>query len=265
MPQNPLKPAYAPEEPKPQPHAAPSDSWSSFDGGILRIGHDGDGFSFDNEGPAHDVLLHPFRLSDRLVTNREWLEFMADDAYAKATLWLSDGWGTVNREGWRAPMYWLKRDDQWHQMTLHGLKPVDLDAPVCHVSYYEADAFARWAGKRLPSEAEWEIAARGLPLAGNTVVTGQLRPLPAGHAASGARQMIGDVWEWTSSPYVAYPGFKPEAGAVGEYNGKFMINQMVLRGGSCVTAEGHIRATYRNFFYPQLRWQFMGLRLAEDA
>lgn len=263
--QNPLKPAYALAEPKYLPHVAADDKWSSFDGGIHRIGHEGDGFCFDNEGPAHDVLLRPFRLSDRLVTNREWLEFMADDAYGTATLWLSDGWSTVNREGWRAPMYWLKRDDQWHQMTLHGLKPVDPDTPVCHVSYYEADAFARWAGKRLPSEAEWEIAARGLPLTGNTVGTGQLRPLSAGHAGSGPRQMIGDLWEWTASPYVAYPGFKPEAGAVGEYNGKFMVNQMVLRGGSCVTAEGHIRATYRNFFYPHHRWQFMGLRLAEDA
>ncbi|MBA5779096.1 ergothioneine biosynthesis protein EgtB [Stappia sp. F7233] len=263
--QNPLKPAYALEAPRSAPHAAPADTWSSFDGGIRRIGHEGGGFFYDNEGPAHEVLQRPFKLADRLVTNREWLAFMEDGGYETATLWLADGWGTVNREGWRAPLYWLKRDGAWHQMSLHGLRPIELDAPVCHVSYYEADAFARFAGKRLPLESEWEVAAAGLPLKGNTVGTGELRPLVAGHASSGPRQMIGDVWEWTASPYVAYPGFKPAAGAVGEYNGKFMVNQLVLRGGSCATPEGHIRATYRNFFYPHHRWQFMGLRLAEDA
>lgn len=263
--QNPLKPAYATDGPKSSPRATDGDTWSAHDGGIVRIGHEGTGFAFDNEGPAHEVLLRPFRLADRLVTNREWLAFMADGGYATATLWLSDGWATVKRAGWRAPLYWQERDGAWLQMSLHGLTPIDPDAPVCHISYYEADAFARWAGKRLPGEAEWETAARALPTRGNMAGSGYLRPLPAAHAAGGEKQMFGDVWEWTASPYAAYPGFTPVAGAVGEYNGKFMINQMVLRGGSCATPEGHVRHTYRNFFYPQHRWQFMGLRLAEDA
>ncbi|MXN65774.1 ergothioneine biosynthesis protein EgtB [Stappia sp. GBMRC 2046] len=263
--QNPLYPSYSVTEPKTAPHEATGDTWSSFDGGIRRVGHDGAGFFYDNEGPAHDALIRPFRLADRLVTNRDWLEFMADGAYSIATLWLSDGWASVNREGWRAPLYWREREDGWHQMSLYGLRPIDPDAPVCHVSYYEAEAFARWAGKRLPTETEWEVATEGLSPRGNTVGTGALRALPAGHPLGGERQMFGDLWEWTASAYSPYPGFRPAEGAVGEYNGKFMISQMVLRGGSCATPEGHIRATYRNFFYPHHRWQFMGLRLAEDA
>ena len=211
------------------------------------------------------MLVQPFRLASRAVTNREWLEFMADGGYRTAPLWLSDGWATVNREGWQAPLYWEQREGAWWSMTLHGLRPVEDDAPVCHVSYFEADAFARWAGRRLPSEAEWEIAATPLPLAGNTLGSGALRPLAAQAGGRGPAQMFGDVWEWTSSAYGAYPGFRPAEGAVGEYNGKFMCSQYVLRGGSCVTPEGHLRRTYRNFFYPHQRWQFLGLRLAEDA
>jgi ergothioneine biosynthesis protein EgtB len=266
--QSPLKPAFAAAVPPAPPRAAGpagTDGWSEHEGGIRRIGHAGAGFAFDNEGPAHDALLHPFRIAGRLVTNGEWQAFMADGGYATATLWLSDGWATVNDQGWRAPLYWEERDGTWHQMSLHGLQPVDETAPVCHVSYYEADAYARWAGKRLPTEQEWEVASAGLPTDGNLAGTGQLRPLPAGSPQSGANQMFGDVWEWTASPYSPYPGFQPVAGAVGEYNGKFMCNQFVLRGGSCATPDGHVRATYRNFFYPHQRWQFSGLRLAEDA
>jgi ergothioneine biosynthesis protein EgtB len=211
------------------------------------------------------VLIHPFRLADRLVTNAEWLEFMRDDGYDNAALWLADGWTTLNREGWRAPNYWESRDGEWQQMSLRGLEPVDPSAPVCHVSYYEADAFARWAGKRLPTEFEWEIAAAGLPVAGNTLGSGELRPQAAPPRCDTPRQMFGDVWEWTQSAYLPYPGYRSPVGALGEYNGKFMVSQQVLRGASCVTPDGHSRATYRNFFYPQQRWQFMGLRLAEDV
>lgn len=264
--QNPLLPAYREGGPPPPgPREAAAESWSSFEGGIVRVGHEGKGFAYDNEGPAHEVLLRPFRLADRLVTNGDWLEFIGDGGYETATLWLSDGWTRVNEEGWRAPLYWRLEDGGRRQMSLWGLREIEADAPVCHVSYYEADAFARWAGKRLASEFEWELAARDLAPEGNLAGSGELRPVPAGHAASGPRQMFGDVWEWTASPYGAYPGFAPAEGAVGEYNGKFMCNQFVLRGGSCATPERHVRATYRNFFYPHQRWQFMGLRLAEDG
>ena len=263
--QNPLNPAYAQGTPKSGPQGAAEADWRGFDGGIVRVGHEKTGFAYDNEGPAHDALVRPFRLSDRLVTNGEWLEFMEDGGYGTATLWLSDGWATVKAEGWRAPGYWRERDGEWRQKSLWGLQPVEDAAPVCHVSYYEADAFAHWAGKRLATEFEWELASADLPETGNTVGTGQLRPLPAGHPDGGARQMFGDLWEWTSSPYAPYPGFKPAQGAIGEYNGKFMCNQMVLRGGSCTTPDGHVRRSYRNFFYPHQRWQFMGLRLAEDG
>ena len=276
---NPTKPAYAPYRPAAKATPAPLD-WIAFEGGVDRIGHSGNGFAFDNEGPRHDVLLRPFRLATRAVTVAEWLDFMADGGYRRPECWLSDGWATVQREGWQAPGYWERRDDAWHSMTLAGLRPLEPEAPVCHVSFYEADAFARWAGKRLPTEAEWEVAAAALQPGGNTCGSGLLRPMPAtagegmpatagegmpATAGEGPRQMFGDVWEWTQSPYGPYPGFVPPAGTVGEYNGKFMCNQMVLRGGSCVTPDGHVRATYRNFFYPQQRWQFSGLRLAEDA
>ena len=219
----------------------------------------------DNEGPRHEILLRPFALADRLVSNGEWLAFIEDGGYATASLWLADGWSLVQREGWTAPLYWEERDGHWLAMGLDGLAAIDRAAPVCHISYYEADAFARWAGKRLPTEFEWEIAAAPLPVRGNLAGTKALRPLPAGAQETGApRQMFGDVWEWTQSAYAPYPRYRPPAGAIGEYNGKFMCNQMVLRGGSCVTPDLHPRATYRNFFYPHQRWQFMGLRLAED-
>ena len=232
-----------------------------FEGGIVEVGHAGDSFAFDNEGPRHEVLLQPFALANRLVTNADWLEFMTAGGYREPKYWLSDGWQCVVANGWQAPLYWEARDRQWHSMTLSGLQTIDPDAPVAHVSFYEADAFARWRGKRLPTESEWEHAASKLnPLEGNFRESGYLCPV-----ASGSSQMFGDVWEWTTSAYAPYPGFRPAEGAVGEYNGKFMINQMVLRGGSCVTPRGHVRASYRNFFYPQQRWQFSGLRLADDA
>jgi ergothioneine biosynthesis protein EgtB len=262
--QQPGWPAYAPEpqcetREDPRPPA-----WVPFPGGIVRIGADDGGFGFDNEGPRHAVLLQPYALADRLVTNGEWLSFMADEGYSRPEFWLSDGLAAVRAEGWRAPLYWTQREGAWLQMGLHGLQPVDPDAPVVHVSLYEADAFARWAGARLPTEAEWEHAAAGLPVRGNLLEAGRLRPEPADDAP-GLRQMFGDVWEWTSSAYAPYPGFRPAAGAVGEYNGKFMINQAVLRGGSCLTPADHIRASYRNFFQPWQRWQFSGVRLARDA
>jgi ergothioneine biosynthesis protein EgtB len=262
---NPLRPAYR----NPRPRAAALDlsepGWIDYPGGIRRAGHDGEGFAWDNEAPRHDVLIHPFRLADRLVTNGEWLAFMEDGGYRTASLWLADGWATVNRDGWDAPLYWEQRDGQWHAMSLEGLLPVDRAAPVAHVSYFEADAFARWAGKRLPTEFEWEVAAQDLPVTGNSLATKALRPLPAEHDSGGKpRQMFGDVWEWTQSAYLPYPGYRPPAGALGEYNGKFMVSQQVMRGGSCATPPGHTRPTYRNFFYPQQRWQFMGLRLASE-
>jgi ergothioneine biosynthesis protein EgtB len=209
--------------------------------GIHMIGHDGEGFCFDNECPAHQVLLQPVRLARALVTNGEWLEFMAEGGYATPGRWLSDGWATVEAEGWNAPGYWQNVDGAWFSMTLGGLRPVDPASPVCHISYYEADAFARWAGKHLPSEAEWEVAAK----------------------AGGLEDAFGVVWQWTRSAYSPYPGYVAMPGALGEYNGKFMVNQMVLRGSSLATPAGHSRATYRNFFYPSARWQFSGLRLAE--
>jgi ergothioneine biosynthesis protein EgtB len=265
---NPLKPAYRTRRPRaaqPSSGEVASLGWVEFPGGIRQVGHDGEGYAWDNETPRHDVLIHPFRLADRLVTNGEWLEFMADGGYRTASLWLSDGWGTVNREDWEAPLYWVERDGAWLAMSLEGLQPVDRAAPVAHVSYYEADAFGRWAGKRLPTEFEWEVAAQSLPQTGNSLATRALRPLPVAEPSEGKpRQMFGDVWEWTGSAYLPYPGYRPLAGALGEYNGKFMVSQQVLRGGSCATPAGHTRATYRNFFYPHQRWQFMGLRLASE-
>jgi ergothioneine biosynthesis protein EgtB len=262
---NPLRPAYRPRRPRAARAEPEALRWIDYAGGIRKVGHDGDGFAWDNEAPRHDVLIHPFRLADRLVTNGEWLEFMEDGGYRTASLWLADGWTTINREGWTSPLYWEQRDGQWLVMSLEGLQPVERAAPVAHVSYYEADAFARWAGKRLPTEFEWEVAAEGLPITGNSLATRALRPVSAEPAADGKpRQMFGDVWEWTQSAYLPYPGYRPHPGALGEYNGKFMVSQQVLRGGSCATPPGHTRATYRNFFYPHQRWQFMGLRLASE-
>jgi ergothioneine biosynthesis protein EgtB len=264
---NPLYRAYHQHQTIVPRSTASNDEWFSYPAGLYEIGHSGDGFAFDNEGPRHRVYLPPFRLATRPVSNSDWQAFISDGGYRRPELWLSDGWATAQADGWRAPLYWIAKAGETLAMTLAGPQPIDPAAPVCHVSYYEADAFARWAGKRLPTEAEWEVAARVLPPQGNTLGTGALRPLPpsTGDTSAGPQQMFGDVWEWTSSPYVPYPGYRPPAGAVGEYNGKFMCNQMVLRGGSCVTPDHHVRASYRNFFYPHQRWQFSGLRLAEDA
>ena len=263
---NPLRPAYRPRQGDANSATPEAIRWLEFAGGIAKIGHDGKGYAWDNEMPRHDALVQPFRLADRLVTNAEWLEFMADGGYRAASLWLADGWGLLNREGWQAPLYWHEHDGTWLAMSLNGLNAIEPAAPVAHVSYYEADAFARWAGKRLPTEFEWELAAQGLPIAGNTLATKALRPLPADGSAGDGKpcQMFGDAWEWTQSAYLPYPGYRPLAGALGEYNGKFMVSQQVLRGGSCATPAGHTRASYRNFFYPHQRWQFMGLRLASE-
>ncbi len=264
---NPLRPAYRLPQAKPEAVVAPSaPNWVGFDGGIHAIGHAGTGFSYDNEGPRHEVLLRAFRLADRCVTNGDWLAFMEDGGYRDPLQWLADGWTTVKTRGWEAPGYWENRDGIWHQMTLEGLLPVDHHAPVSHVSYFEANAFARWAGKRLPTEFEWEVASAGTALDGNDLSTNALRPLPAKPAGEGRlSQLFGDVWEWTASAYQPYPGYRAAPGGIGEYNGKFMVSQQVLRGGSCATPGGHVRSTYRNFFFPHQRWQFMGLRLAEDA
>jgi ergothioneine biosynthesis protein EgtB len=228
--------------------------------GVVELGHAGEGFHFDNEGPRHRVFLEPHAIADRPVNNGEFLEFVRDGGYRRPSLWLSDGWATVQARGWERPLYW--HEDLATEFTLAGDCPLDPQAPVSHLSYYEADAFARWAGARLPTEAEWERFAADRPLQGNLCDSGVLHPRSLG--GSGVRQLFGDVWEWTASAYAAYPGYRPAPGAVGEYNGKFMCNQLVLRGGSCVTPAGHLRPTYRNFFYPDARWQFSGCRLARD-
>jgi ergothioneine biosynthesis protein EgtB len=249
--------------------SVPSVEWISFAGGIHQVGHAGEDFAFDNEGPRHEVLLQPFQLASRLVTNGEYLEFMRGGGYQKPELWLSDGWDAVRAQGWNSPLYWERSDDHgpWLELTFAGMQELDLSAPVCHVSYYEADAFARWSGARLPREEEWEVAAAQVPESpkGALQEDRAFHPQPARGTGlqHGLQQMFGDVWEWTSSWYVGYPGFEPAPGLVGEYNGKFMCNQLVLRGGSCATPASHIRATYRNFFPPQARWQFMGIRLAK--
>ncbi len=260
---NPLAPVYVPTRPMPMQHAAPVRGWLAFGGGVHEIGYADRGFCFDNEQPRHKAWLDEFQIATTLVTNREWLAFMADGGYTTPTLWLSDGWQAVQVERWQAPLYWRASDGGWSEYTLGGTRPVHPDAPVAHVSYYEADAFARWAGKRLPSEAEWEVAAASVRCEGNFLESGTFHPQPAS-SAPGLLQMFGDVWEWTQSPYTPYPGFRAADGALGEYNGKFMANQVVLRGGSCATPRTHIRAEYRNFFPPSARWQFSGLRLAED-
>jgi ergothioneine biosynthesis protein EgtB len=255
----PLRPGRT-SQPRPVSSSVPL-QWIYFEGGIHKIGHSGAGFAFDNEGPRHEVLLRLFRLGSRLVTNSEYVQFMNDGGYRRPELWLSDGWDTVCAQGWRSPLYWDEENGRWFEFTLAGMKELDPEGPVCHVSYYEADAYARWSGARLPREEEWEIAAAQSPSSGTLLETGHLHPEPA--CGNGLQQMFGDVWEWTSSAYAAYPGFEPVAGAVGEYNGKFMCNQFVLRGGSCATPSSHIRATYRNFFPPHARWQFTGIRLAK--
>lgn len=269
---NPLRPAYAPLAQGSSSTVTPP-GWIQYEGGRVRIGHEQTGFSFDNESPAHDMLLRPFHLADRLVTQGEYLAFILDGGYQRADLWLSLGWDRVCAEQWQAPLYWEEQGNDWQIYTLRGMQAPDPQAPVAHVSYYEADAYARWARARLPREAEWEHAARqmrtgsGLTTA-NLLENGQLHPVAAVSRpapVTDPAQMFGDTWEWTCSAYDAYPGYAPPAGAVGEYNGKFMCNQYVLRGGSCVTPASHIRATYRNFFPPEARWQFSGIRLARDA
>ena len=303
---NPLLPAYRPPAPadpgtraSPQGPALPPMTrpmtFVAFDGGVHAIGAPGEhgdrpdagSFCFDNELPRHRILLEPYALADRLVTSGEYLEFIRDGGYRRATLWLSDGWQAVTQQGWNRPLYWSESLDA--EFTLAGLRDLDSAAPVSHLSYYEADAFARWAGARLPTEAEWELAAARQPVQGNLLDAGALHPLPAppprridhrphpqsaspsspkpalGSDQKSLNQLFGDTWEWTASPYVAYPGYRGTSGALGEYNGKFMCNQWVLRGGSCATPAGHIRASYRNFFYPATRWQFAGLRLARGA
>lgn len=263
---NPLYPTYK-KRPPVNASSIPPMEWVAFPEGIYWIGHEGEGFAFDNEGPRHREFVQPFQLASRLVTNGEYLKFIEDGGYQNPLLWLSEGWATVRAEEWQAPLYWERRDGRWWTMTLSGLREVDMAEPVCHVSYYEADAYARWAGARLPTEAEWEVAARDVPIEGNFVENGLYHPAPLNASSTGGKlaQMYGDVWEWTQSSYSPYPGFRPGPGAIGEYNGKFMCNQYVLRGGSCATSRSHIRPTYRNFFPANAQWQFMGIRLAREV
>jgi ergothioneine biosynthesis protein EgtB len=263
---NPLRPVYRHRTDSDDPDRIPLE-FAEFAEGIVEIGADGDRFCFDNELPRHRVLTHSFTLGSRLVTNGEYRAFIEDGGYRRPDLWLSDGWNKVRESGWRAPLYWEEHDGVWWAMTLSGFSPIVDAQPVCHVSYYEADAYARWADARLPTEFEWERVARNVPIEGNLVETRRLHPAAASAGArdGGCKQLFGDVWEWTGSAYLAYPGFRPNPGAVGEYNGKFMCGQFVLRGGSCVTPESHVRASYRNFFPPDARWQFTGIRLARDV
>ncbi|WP_437285191.1 ergothioneine biosynthesis protein EgtB [Sorangium sp. So ce406] len=284
MAQNPLRPAiFGGAQPDRGGGAAGELRYLDHAEGVRWIGHGGGAFAFDNEAPRHRVFVGAFALAERPVTCGEYLAFMRDGGYARPELWLSSGWDAVVANRWEAPLYWERRDDGFELFTLHGLREVDVDEPVCHVSYYEADAYARWAGARLPTEAEWETAAQGAlagaeesrggaargeaALEGNFADRRRYHPAPAvAPSRPGApRQMLGDVWEWTSSAYAPYPGFRPWSGALGEYNGKFMSNQLVLRGGSCATPASHIRATYRNFFPPDARWQMSGIRLARDV
>ncbi|KRE97804.1 hypothetical protein ASG87_14860 [Frateuria sp. Soil773] len=256
---NPLRPAYQPAAAAPRAGGVALRYLPGREG-IVEIGHGGDGFAFDNETPRHRTLLQAHALANRLVTNAEYAAFVHDGGYREPSLWLSDGWALVQREGWQRPLYW--QPDLASAFGLAGVQAIDPEAPVSQLSYFEADAFARWAEARLPTEAEWEAAAEGLPHGGNLLDEAPRPPAPAG--GDGLQQMFGDLWEWTASPYVSYPGFRPLPGALGEYNGKFMCGQWVLRGGSCATPRGHVRASYRNFFPPHARWQFAGLRLARN-
>lgn len=256
---NPLRPVYATGDLTPS-NGSPALRWEAYPPGVREVGHTGDGFAFDNEGPRHRQFVEGFAVASRLVTAGEFLAFIADGGYDTPALWLSDGWAARHRHDWTAPLYWERDSDGWAAFTLRGFRPLDPGAPVCHLSYYEADAFARWAGARLPTEFEWEVAAAPREVSGNFLDSDRFHPV--GDPGSG--QWFGDVWEWTASPYTAYPGYRPAAGALGEYNCKFMCNQMVLRGGSCATPAGHVRPTSRNFFPPDARWQFSGLRLAKD-
>ena len=264
--QNPLYPVFRDAAPETEIAPVPAQHFIEFDEATVTIGHDGAGFSYDNEGPRHRALVPAFSLSTRPITNGEYLAFMEADGYTRPEFWLSLGWTTINEQRWRAPLYWSERDGKWWNFTLSGFRPVAEAEPVTHISYFEADAYANWAGARLPTEFEWERAAADLPIAGNFVDDERFHPgaAPSGPNSNRLSQMFGDVWEWTRSAYLPYPGYRAGPGALGEYNGKFMCNQMVLRGGSCATSRDHIRATYRNFFQPEKRWQFTGLRLARD-
>jgi ergothioneine biosynthesis protein EgtB len=265
---NPLKPAYADARKDGARAHAPPLTWSRFAEGVVSIGHDGAGFAFDNESPRHRQYMQSYLLANRLVTNGEYLAFIDDGGYRRPELWLSEGWDWIAAGIAAAhvtgPKYWERGDSSWRQFSLHGMQEIDPSAPVCHVSLFEADAYARWAGARLPTEAEWEFAAAKRAIEGNMLESGHFEPR-AGPGGAALTQLFGDVWEWTQSAYAPYPGYRPAAGAIGEYNGKFMCNQYVLRGGSCVTPKSHIRATYRNFFPAAARWQFTGIRLARDA
>ena len=264
--QNPLYPVFQADAAASETGRIAPQHFVEFDEATVMIGHDGTGFSYDNEGPRHRALVPAFSLSNRLVTNGEYLAFMEAGGYTRPEFWLSLGWTTVNEQRWDAPLYWVERDGAWWNFTLSGFRPVNESEPVTHLSYFEADAYANWDGARLPTEFEWEHAAAGVPIEGNFVDAQRFHPAPALGAPgeSALRQMFGDVWEWTRSAYLPYPGYRAVPGALGEYNGKFMCNQMVLRGGSCATSRSHIRPTYRNFFQPEKRWQFTGIRLARD-
>ena len=263
--QNPLYPVYRERDSTPERRGISPAQFVNFEESMAEIGHDGGGFSYDNEGPRHRAFVPAFSLASRPVTNGEYLAFIESGAYARPEFWLSLGWNTVNEQRWTAPLYWIKQDGAWWNFTLSGLRLIDESEPVTHVSYFEADAYANWEGLRLPTEFEWEKAGTDLLIEGNFVETGRFHPAPV-KAETGRElsQVFGDVWEWTRSAYLPYPGYRAVAGAIGEYNGKFMCNQMVLRGGSCATSRDHIRPTYRNFFQPEKRWQFTGIRLARD-
>lgn len=259
--QNPLLPVYRDQENE-EVSSVPALNWVSFDEGIVEVGSAGNEFTYDNEHPRHRTLVQNFELADRLITVGEYLDFINAGGYEESKYWLDEGWSAVKREGWKAPLYWFKQNNEWTQFTLTGTKPLNLNEPVTHVSYFEADAFARWKGVRLPTEQEWEHASKGLEIEGNFVDEDHFHPTSLKDNSTGLKQMFGDTWEWTMSSYSPYPNYKPLPGALGEYNGKFMANQYVLRGGSCATSKSHIRRTYRNFFHATARWQFSGIRLA---
>jgi ergothioneine biosynthesis protein EgtB len=260
---NPLKPIYS-EKKRIEANEVGGINWISFPEGIYEIGNRGKEFVFDNETPRHKTFISAFSLADRLITNKEYISFIDDGGYHRPELWLSDGWNTVENEKWASPLYWEKADNEWWAFTLSGFNKIIPGEPVCHISLYEADAYARWAGARLPTEKEWEAAAIDKVIKGNFAENNYYHPLPLFENTNGLKQLFGDVWEWTGSSYSPYPGYKTLPGALGEYNGKFMSGQIVLRGGSCATPISHIRPTYRNFFPPNARWQFMGIRLAKD-
>lgn len=259
--QNPLNPVYKQVE-RPKAKSIPDISWIEFNKGMYKVGHNGDDFGYDNEFPRHKTYIHDFKLANRLVTNGEYMEFMKSGAYEDPKVWLDEGFSTVRDKNWDSPLHWKKVDGEWYQFTLSGLEKIDLNDPVTHVSYFEADAYARWKGYRLPTEQEWEVASESVPVEGHFADAEYLQPIALQTANEGLLQMFGEIWQWTQSSYAPYPGYEPLPGALGEYNGKFMCNQYVLRGGSCATSKSHYRRAYRNFFHAEKRWQFTGIRLA---